>query len=216
MVALDCSPARYAHTGVDKFAKFLHFADPLRKEALAFIKTNLPRPFIGVHIRQAFFPQCDKSGFSKTAAQCIKYLPPSNKPSNDRSRFPPEVCTGGGSDGMEADLATVAKSLGGVEGDPKWTGVSVFVASDAPVGAAFPWLIEKFNAKSIEGGLQDGETGYLRAQIDLTVLDLADHLIAHCPSGFSRAITRIREARKEPVSFWGVPGSLPGAAKEEL
>jgi hypothetical protein len=61
VVALDCSGGSYpAAERLDPIAKFLVWSDPIRLEALAFIKANLPRPYVGAHIRQAFIPACER------------------------------------------------------------------------------------------------------------------------------------------------------------
>ena len=143
--------------------------------------------------------------------------------------YPIETCSGGGAGQMELHLIEVIKSFGGTmvgetksgarsdgsqtKQKPRWEGVSVFVASDHPLVGSGPtgmsWLKEHFNAKSIEGGLTDVQTGYLRPQVDLAIMDMANHMVGHCPSSFSHVSARMRLARGESVSYWGVPSSLP-------
>jgi hypothetical protein len=61
VVALDCAPAKYpALEKHDGYAKFLFWADPIIKEAKAFIAEHLPRPYVAMHLRQAFLPSCER------------------------------------------------------------------------------------------------------------------------------------------------------------
>merc|ERR1711865_917088 len=121
---------------------------------------------------------------------------------------------------MELHLIEVIKSLGGTMVtdeteaaivQPRWEGVSVFVASDHPLVGSGPtgmsWLTEHFNAKSIEGGLSDMETGYLRPQVDLAIMDMANHMVGHCPSSFSHVSARMRLARASrfPIGVYRAP-----------
>ena len=238
VVALDCSPGRYpAEAKHDQIAKHLFWADPIRKEAEAFIKEHLPRPFVAVHIRQAFLESCDR-GLVHSTVQCAPWVTVGSEivptPSSEEGEqgaevlvqraasYPIETCSGGGAGQMELHLIEVIKSLGGTMVTdetgaaivpPRWEGVSVFVASDHPLVGSGPtgmsWLTEHFDAKSIEGGLSDMETGYLRPQVDLAIMDMANHMVGHCPSSFSHVSARMRLARGESVSYWGVPSSLP-------
>ena len=70
---------------------------------------------------------------------------------------------------------------------------SLFVASDHPLAGALRFLRDEHGAVTLQGGLTDSNSGYLRPQVDLAILTMADHMVGHCPSSFSHIAARMRQ-----------------------
>jgi hypothetical protein len=127
VVALDCAPGKYpAPAHLDKNAAALNWSLPIRREAEAFIDANLERPYVAVHIRQAFFPACDGRPMTHSSGQCRSWLESEGHEFPDATpSFPNEICHPSG-ESMHEQLSVLMDATGAK---------SLFVASDNPIGA---------------------------------------------------------------------------------
>ncbi len=203
VVALDCAPGKYpAPPRLDKYAAALNWSVPIQKEAEAFIADELERPYIAVHIRQAFFDGCDGRPMTHSSGQCRPWLEAEGNEYPEASpKFPNEICHPS-SEIMREQLEALMNATGAK---------SLFVASDNPIGTQdLKFMREDLGAKTLRGGLRDAASGYLRPQVDLAILTAADHFIAHCPSSFSHIAARMRKESSPPrsVSYWGMGGEV--------
>ena len=183
VVALDCAPGKYpAPPKLDKHAALLNWSLPIRREAEAFVSKHLRRPFVAIHIRQAFFPSCTRDGgMVHSSSQCSGWLEAER--GAVPSPFPIEICKPS-STMMEEHVAAVMNATGAA---------SLFVASDHPLAGALRFLRDEHGAVTLQGGLTDSNSGYLRPQVDLAILTMADHMVGHCPSSFSHIAARMRQ-----------------------
>jgi hypothetical protein len=135
-----------------------------------------------------------------SSQQCLPWLPGARGSGTGAPVYPVQVCTADGAQGIKRALTSVVSALGGTrltEGRKagRWSGVSVFLASDHPVGGDLGFLEDEFNVQTVKGGLNDHSSGFMRPQLDLALLDMSDHMIGHCPSSFSHVASRMRLAR---------------------
>ena len=203
VVALDCAPGKYpAPPRLDKWAAALNWSLPIQREAEAFIADELERPYIAVHIRQAFFDACDGRPMTHSSGQCRPWLEAEGHVFSEATpKFPNDICHPS-PEIMREQLEALVNATGAK---------SLFVASDNPIGTQdLRFLREELGAKTLRGGLRDSASGYLRPQVDLAILTAADHFIAHCPSSFSHIAARMRKESSppRPVSYWGMGGEV--------
>ena len=203
VVALDCAPGKYpAPPRLDKWASALNWSLPIQREAEAFISEELERPYIAVHIRQAFFDACDGRPMTHSSGQCRPWLEAEGHVFSEATpKFPNDICHPS-TEIMREQLQALMNATGAK---------SLFVASDNPIGTQdLRFLREELGAKTLRGGLRDSASGYLRPQVDLAILTAADHFVAHCPSSFSHIAARMRKESSppRPVSYWGMGGEV--------
>ncbi|KAE9548071.1 hypothetical protein FO519_008714 [Halicephalobus sp. NKZ332] len=193
VIAFTGSPGSFPIKDEDRYIqKYLKFRPRITDKAIKFIKENLPRPFVGIHLRNNLdwdnvcksLRQGQKMDHLFASPQCLGYY-------NEHGRLTLDICQPSEEKILE-EVEDVVNSIGAK---------AIFVSSDRD--HLIPELNEKFKNKNIKAHkLQDNDP-----YISLAILQRSDHFIGNCVSTFSSFVTRSREfgSRQDlkKTSFFG-------------
>jgi peptide-O-fucosyltransferase len=187
------APAPFPIRAEDRpLQKYLKWKPRIMNKAIKFVKENLSRPFIGVHLRNNLdwenvckaLHEGHKMPQLFASPQCLGYH-------NELGILTPQICE----PPPELILQEIEDIVGAIGGK------SVFVASDRD------HMITDINDKLIKRGVKAFKYDSDEPYIDLAILTLSDHFIGNCVSTFTSFVSRAREfgSRKDlkDTSFFG-------------
>uniref|UniRef100_A0A914QAA1 GDP-fucose protein O-fucosyltransferase 1 n=1 Tax=Panagrolaimus davidi TaxID=227884 RepID=A0A914QAA1_9BILA len=187
------APAPFPIRAEDRhLQKYLKWKPRIMNKAIKFVKENLPRPFVGVHLRNNLdwenvckaLHEGHKMPQLFASPQCLGYH-------NELGILTPQICE----PPPELILQEIEDIVGAIGGK------SVFVASDRD------HMITDINDKLIKRGVKAFKYDSDEPYIDLAILTLSDHFIGNCVSTFTSFVSRAREfgSRKDlkDTSFFG-------------
>ena len=192
-MAFISAPAAFPIRGEDRhIQKYLKWKPRINNQAIKFIKDKLPRPFVGIHLRN----NLDWENVCKTirdgnrlnqlfaSPQCLGYY-------NEHGLLTPQICDPS-PEVILQNVEDVVASLGAK---------SIFVASDRD------HMITDLNDRLANRGVKAHRLESDDTFVDLAILSLSDHFIGNCISTFSSFVSRTREygSRKDlkATSFFG-------------
>jgi peptide-O-fucosyltransferase len=194
VLAFAGAPAPFPIRAEDRhLQKYLKWRPRINNKAIKFVKENLPRPFVGIHLRNNMdwdnvckaLHEGHKLQQLFASPQCLGY-------NNELGTLTPQICQ----PSPELILQNIDEIVGSIGAR------AVFVASDRD------HMITDINDKLAKRGVKafklDSDDDLY---IDLAILSLSDHFIGNCVSTFTSFVSRAREfgSRKDltDTSFFG-------------
>ncbi|WKX97352.1 hypothetical protein Q1695_013196 [Nippostrongylus brasiliensis] len=177
--------------------RYLKWSTRILEKAGQFMRTNLVRPFVGIHLRS-------DNGW----ARVCEHLPTDKRPlfasmqcdgeEYYDGQLTKEICS--------PSAATVVEQVVDVVG--KIGAKSVFVASVSVCGKDHDNMIESLNEALSGYEVKAHRLNPDDALVSLAILGRADHFIGNCVSTFSHIVKRERSATKarRPTSYFGIRG----------
>ncbi|VDO90277.1 unnamed protein product [Heligmosomoides polygyrus] len=173
--------------------RYLKWTSRIMEKALQFIKQELPRPFIGIHLRNHndWDRVCDHVP-SKSSTQPLFASMQCDGEEFYDGQLTKEICSPSASTVVEQVVDMVGR-IGAR---------SVFVASDKD------HMIETINEALRPYEVKAHRLNPDDALVSLAILGQADHFIGNCVSTFSHLVKRERTNSKpsRPTSYFGIRG----------
>jgi peptide-O-fucosyltransferase len=193
VLAFVSAPAPFPIRAEDRhLQKYLKWKPRISNKVIKFIKENLPRPFVGVHLRNNLdwdnvckaLHEGHKVPQMFASPQCLGYH-------NELGTLTPQICQ----PSPELILQNIDEIVGSIGAK------AVFVASDRD--HMIVDINDKLSKRGVKAFKLDSDEPYL----DLAILSLSDHFIGNCVSTFTSFVSRAREFgnRKDlkATSFFG-------------
>ncbi|CAH1253802.1 Hypp1248 [Branchiostoma lanceolatum] len=164
--------------------RYVHWSDKMMAEVNQVIEKNLPRPFVGVHLRNGmdWKSACEHVDGSRphlfASGQCVGYDHRTAKTLTKEMCFPSK----------KEVLKAVRKAVKKVKAK------SIYVATDND--PMLPDLRKEFDQLSVF------HLNPEVPQLDLAILGQADHFVGNCVSTFTAFVTRERKAADKPTTFF--------------
>lgn len=194
VLAFPSPPAPFpSQPGTWELQRYLKWTSRIMEKALQFIKQELPRPFIGIHLRNHndWDRVCDHVP-SKSSTQPLFASMQCDGEEFYDGQLTKEICSPSASTVVEQVVDMVGR-IGAR---------SVFVASDKD------HMIETINEALRPYEVRAHRLNPDDALVSLAILGQADHFIGNCVSTFSHLVKRERTTSKpsRPTSYFGIRG----------